>query len=264
MHPATLFQICCILRRFRNTLFFPQQKIPWFLKCRRKPLLFPQQKKHNFCKAYSIPQQNNHCFRIVVGRAFNARRPWGRSPSTRASKNMKRAPGTLFPQSSRNSTWWGSSHGATWLHIPRAIQRHRVAHACYTLRGKLGIAKEIWRGCSTWGKPQWKPPDPLLPQPSHNSPAAQPGFCHVLVCNKQQQNILFSITNICPTIVVLTNKTGSGVAAGREGEALTIDKNLLTSIVQSINRSATRSVCRSLRAGLCLALSPVVPCVQRG
>ena len=60
---------------------------------------------------------------------------------------------------------------------------------------------EIGRGRSTRGKPwklpeQWKCPDPLLPQPSRNSPAAKLGVCHLLVYRKQQ-NMQVSIANVC-------------------------------------------------------------------
>ena len=133
--------------------------------------------------------RENHCFCIVVGRALDARRAWGRSPSHELRKILNRAPDTLFPQRSRNSTWWGSSHGAAWCHIPRAIWCHRVAHGCYTLRENLGKAMEIGRAAAHEANhgnfrnngnlqiPCSRILSATLPQLNF--------FCHVLACNRK-------------------------------------------------------------------------------
>ena len=88
-----------------------------------------------------------------MGRALDARRAWRRSPSIRARKShglgaRYPVPAT-FPQLPRNSTWWGSSHGATWCHIPRDIQCYRVAYGSNTLRERLGMARVFGRSYST-------------------------------------------------------------------------------------------------------------------
>ena len=119
--------------------------------------------------------------------------PGGESPNTRFSNIHEPCARYLvpatFPKPSHNSTWWGSSQGTTWCLLPRASKCHRMAYGCFSLREKLGFAKEIERGRSTQCKPwkfpeQWKPSDPVLPQPSRNFPAAQFGFCQVLVYNR--------------------------------------------------------------------------------
>ena len=73
----------------------------------------------------------NHGFLTVVGRALDAQRAWRRSPSIRAWKShglgaRYPVPAT-FPQLPRNSTWWGSSHGATWCVTYSAIEWHMAA-----------------------------------------------------------------------------------------------------------------------------------------
>ena len=79
--------------------------------------------------------------------------PGGEAPVYELGKAMDWGPDTLFPQLSRfpcNSTWWGSSHGATWCHIPRDIQQcHRVAYGCHTLRQRLAMAMAFGRSYSS-------------------------------------------------------------------------------------------------------------------
>ena len=100
----------------------PQQKQPWFWNCRREPVLFLQQKSHRFRRNYFSRHRKNMIFQLSPDRRLTPEGLGVGAPVHELQETMNRAPDTLFPQRSRNfpATQLGSSHGATWCHIPQA------------------------------------------------------------------------------------------------------------------------------------------------
>ena len=141
--PSVVFKTPISSRNRKTTVF----------NSRRKPFLLPQQKTHGFAKKICSRNRKTMVFELSSVARLTPEGPARGTPSIRAWKShglgaRYPVPAT-FPQLPRNSTWWGSSHGATRCHIPRDIQCHRVAYGSYTLRERLGMARVVGWSDST-------------------------------------------------------------------------------------------------------------------
>ena len=89
-------------------------------------LFAPATEKHTFSQRKIVPATEKPCFFELSSDARVT--PEGARASKSHGPGARYLIPATFPQLPRNSTWWGSSLGATWCHIPRDIQCHRVAY----------------------------------------------------------------------------------------------------------------------------------------